>query len=61
MPGFTTNGEWGQYVRTFGKIILAYPIGAPKMGYLDRVTRRFGNPVLNDLEEAIDLAISQVG
>jgi hypothetical protein len=36
MPGFTTNVEFGLHCRS-GKVLLGYPPGAAKMGYLTRL------------------------
>lgn len=49
MPAFTTNVEFGMYLRS-GRALLGYPKGAPKMSYLDAVARKFGVPVVHDLD-----------
>lgn len=56
MPAFTTNVEFGLYVRN-GRVLLGYPEGAPKMTYLDALAQRFKVPVFHDLDELIAVAI----
>ncbi len=48
LPGFTTNVEFGLYVRS-GKINLGYPVDAPKMKYLDFLAKKFKVPIKHTL------------
>ena len=57
LPGFTTNVEFGEYLKS-GKIILAYPEGAPKMRYMAVKARWHDIPVSHDLEGAVREAVS---
>lgn len=58
MPAFTTNVEYGLYVRS-GKCLLGYPWGAPKMQYLKTLADRFNVPVFEDMEKMIIAAIKK--
>jgi hypothetical protein len=44
LPGFTTNIEFGLFVRS-GKVVLGYPENAPKMRYLHRLADKYKVPV----------------
>lgn len=53
MPAFTTNVEFGLYVKS-GKIIYARPDSAPKNKYLDALYQKFNDtPIFDSLEAAI--------
>jgi hypothetical protein len=56
MPAFTTNVEFGMFYDS-GKIVLGYPIGAPKMKYLDYHARRCGAIVSHTLEDTLRSAM----
>ena len=56
LPGFTTNMEFGEYLKS-GKVVLAYPEGAPKMRYLDVKARWHSIPVVHDLVSAVREAL----
>ncbi len=56
LPGFTTNVEFGLYVRS-GKIILGYPVGAPKMKYLDLLAKKFKVPIKHTLRDTLIKAV----
>lgn len=57
LPGFTTNVEFGEYMDS-GKVVLAYPEGAPKMRYLEVKARWKGITVLHSLEGAVLESVS---
>lgn len=57
LPGFTTNVEFGLYVKS-GKVVLGYPSEAEKMRYLRLLARRYDVSVFSDLEETMIEAIS---
>lgn len=52
LPGFTTNIEFGQCLYT-GKIVLGFPISAPKMTYLARKAVEFRIPTFHSLEDVV--------
>ena len=58
MPAFTTNVEFGLFAAQ-QKAVLGYPKGAPKMGYLDRLARRYQLPVFSTLDETLKAAIER--
>jgi hypothetical protein len=57
MPAFTTNVEFGLTVAS-QKILLGYPVGAPKTGYLKALAERYGLPVYHDLERLLRSAVA---
>lgn len=57
LPGFTTNVEYGMFVKS-GKAILGYPKNSDKMQYLDFLARRYNVQVFHDLEETLRESIS---
>lgn len=59
LPGFTTNVEFGMFVKS-GKIVLGYPKEAPKMRYLEYVAKMNDVPISNSLEETIKMALSKI-
>ena len=48
LPGFTTNVEYGIFLKS-GEIVLGYPESAAKMKYLHKVATRYGVPIRNTL------------
>lgn len=60
MPAFTTNIEWGRLENT-GRVVLGYPIDAPKMRYLASWAERWAAPVRNTLRETLSAAIERIG
>lgn len=52
LPGFTTNVEFGEWMKS-GKVTLAYPPDAPKMRYLQAKADTFGIPTFSTLEDAL--------
>jgi len=52
LPGFTTNVEFGIYVNS-GKIVLGFPLDAPKMRYLAHVARIHNVPVYHTLGQTM--------
>lgn len=52
LPGFTTNVEFGLYVRS-GKITLGFPKDAPKTRYLEAVANLEDVSVSNSLGETV--------
>ncbi len=58
--GFTTNIEFGWWMRS-GKVVLAAPEDAPKMGYLVECAKRFGVPLFKSFEEAVGEAMNMIG
>lgn len=57
LPGFTTNVEYGLFVRDSGRMVLGYPEGATKMRYLNFLARRYGVPVFSTLRETLQEAV----
>jgi hypothetical protein len=58
MPAFTTNVEFGYWIRT-GKVIYGRPDGAEHVGYLDRLYKfRTNNNPFHDLEQLLRQGIS---
>lgn len=61
LPGFTTNVEFGMWVRhPSRKVVLGYPEGAPKMRYMNRMAMDHNVPVAATLSETIDAAIARL-
>jgi hypothetical protein len=56
LPAFTTNVEFGLYVRS-GKIILGYPKGAPKMRYPHLLAQKNNVSVFHTLSATLDAAV----
>jgi hypothetical protein len=62
LPGFTTNVEFGLYVRS-GRVVLGCPGNCPnpeRNRYLIWVARRYGVPVFGSLEETVVGALALV-
>ena len=53
MPGFTTNNEYGEWMKS-GKVILAYPEGAPKMRYMHKKAVKYHIPIFHDMKETAE-------
>lgn len=59
LPGYTTNVEFGRYVRS-GKMLYGRPPGAPKTAYLDWLYRKFNEqPVYTELEQLLQAATDE--
>ena len=56
LPGFTTNIEFGEWMRS-GKIVLGCPPDAEKMRYLIYRAKKYGAPVLDNLQDTVNAAI----
>lgn len=57
MPGFTTNVEFGMYIKS-DKIVYGRPEGSPKTGYLDWHAVKNNVPIVSTLAETITTAIN---
>lgn len=53
MPGFTTNIEFGEWMKS-GKVILGYPKDAANMRYMQKKAIKYRIPVFSEMEEAGD-------
>lgn len=60
LPGFTTNVEWGIWMRS-GKCVLGAPSDAPKLRYLQHHAAALGVPQASSLEATIDEALALLG
>lgn len=60
LPGFTTNVEFGLWVRS-GKVVLGAPENAPKTTYLRVYARKYEVPQSTSLEETIAHALRLIG
>ena len=60
LPGFTTNVEFGFWVRS-GKVILGAPDTAAKMDYLRALAKSEYVPVTDNLEDAVNKVLAFVG
>ncbi len=58
MPGFTTNVEFGEWMKS-DKVILGYPKNAEKMAYLHYKATKFGLPVFHEMEDVINEVIKR--
>lgn len=58
MPAFTTNVEFGDWVKS-GKVILGAPVDAPKMNYLRMLGKKFNVPCFETLDETLQAAVDQ--
>ncbi|MFW6219936.1 MAG: nucleoside 2-deoxyribosyltransferase domain-containing protein [bacterium] len=52
MPGFTTNIEFGEWMKS-GKVILGYPPKAEKMRYLKEKAFQYNIPISHTIEETV--------
>src|SRR5205823_12229976 len=59
LPGFITNIEFGLYCRS-GKVLLGYPLGAPKMRYLTMLAGSCNIPVFHDLSDLLRGAVARL-
>jgi hypothetical protein len=60
LPGFTTNVEWGIWMRS-GKCVLGAPREAPKLRYLQHHADALGIPQFDDLAATLDAALARLG
>ncbi len=60
LPAFTTNIEFGLWVRS-GKIVFGAPDGAPKNDYLRLCAKKYYVPTALTLEETIENALVMIG
>jgi len=60
LPAFTTNIEFGTWMHS-GKVVLGYPIGAPKMGAITYHSIRLGIPTAHNLSDTCYEALEQIG
>jgi ADP-ribose pyrophosphatase YjhB (NUDIX family) len=60
LPGFTTNVEFGEWMDS-GKVNLGYPVGTPKMRFLDRKAEKYGVAINHTLEGTLRAAVDQLG
>jgi hypothetical protein len=58
MPAFTTNVEFGDWVRS-GKVVLGAPADAPKMNYLRLLARKFNVPCYETLSDTLKAAVDR--
>ena len=59
MPAFTTNVEFGLWVKT-GRAVLGYPTKAPKMRYLGWLAGEHRVPIHHSLEDTIQATLARV-
>ena len=59
MPGFTTNIEFGEYMKS-GKVVLGYPKEAVKMNYLHYKANKHGIPVFHTIPATCDSIIEKL-
>lgn len=57
MPAFTTNVEFGMYVRS-GKAVLGFPPDAERMPYLSYLARKWDVPVCSKLKETMAVSVA---
>ena len=58
MPAFTTNVEFGYWVKT-GKCVLGHPEGAKKVRYLDFLyNRHYSSEVCESLSQTVQVAVA---
>lgn len=58
MPAFTTNVEFGDWVKS-GKVILGAPAGTPKMNYLIMLAKKYAVPCFQTLDETLSAAVER--
>lgn len=60
LPGFTTNIEFGRYITLCPeRVILGFPIGAPKTKYIELLYNRFSSRIIpHTLENTVELVHS---
>jgi hypothetical protein len=54
MPGFTTNIEFGEWMKS-GKCILGFPEGAPGMRYMEYKSKKYDIPVFDNMTDMCKL------
>lgn len=59
LPGFTTNVEWGIWMRS-GKCVLGAPADAPKLRFLQHHASALGIPQASSLAETLDHALARL-
>lgn len=59
MPGFTTNIEFGEWMKS-GKVILGYPKEAVKMNYLHYKANKHGIPVFHTVLDTCKAVINRL-
>jgi len=59
LPGFTTNVEFGYWAaKAPEKVVLGFPVGAPKMEYLETLAKAHSIPVSSSLGETVENALN---
>jgi hypothetical protein len=58
MPAFTTNVEFGDWVKS-GKVIFGAPADAPKMNYLRMLAKKYNVPCFDTLDETLQAAVER--
>ncbi|TLX16653.1 hypothetical protein [Rhizobium sp. MHM7A] len=58
MPAFTTNVEFGDWVKS-GKVILGAPADGPKMSYLRILAKKYNVPCFDTLDETLQAAVER--
>jgi calcineurin-like phosphoesterase family protein len=53
MPGFTTNIEFGEWMKS-GKVILGFPEEASGMRYMDKKATKYRIPTFSDMDDVCD-------
>lgn len=56
MPGFTTNVEFGEWMKS-GKVILGHPKNAEKMRYMIHKAEKYKIPYYNTMDEVVSYVI----
>lgn len=56
MPAFTTNVEFGLYIKS-GKVVVGWPKDTPKTGYLEHHAIKQGLPIHETLRETLEAAV----
>ena len=60
LPGLTTRVECGSQA-TSGKLVFGAPADSYKTNYLSKLLPRYNVPVVQSLEEVVDLAVQRLG
>lgn len=61
MPGYTTNIEYGTWMRSNKPMVLGYPEDAPKMSYMAHYAEKLNIPIHHSLTAALEAAIEKLG
>lgn len=56
MPGFTTNVEFGEWMKS-GKVILGHPKNAEKMRYMIHKAEKYKIPYYNTMDEVVSYVV----